>query len=271
MHATLRASMSRRLQPVLSLRRCRGRTGRDPYDWPGEVPTVVGSGAVRRLDQILDIVVSSVEAPVRDELKRYVSASKGLEDAMARDCSASSVSSGLGISPMNKSTDVPAGKLHQPLVLPLEFAMVGADLLLKQPAPLATLPTTEPLSPEAPQPSRPRAETKLSCVDSLKKEFKPRRQFTVKHYADAKPSMHCHVCCRSAKNVKMHVCSRIHEGTCRKVVCVRCFMENDWKYETGWTCCHCQGICRYQAANPKAVIPLAITQHLTYVVTIFRC
>lgn len=72
---------------------------------------------------------------------------------------------------------------------------------------------------------------------------KPRKAISVKHYADAIPSKHCHVCCRSAKNVEVYPCARIKEGVCRKVVCVRCFAENGWVYEPGWTCCHCRGVC----------------------------
>lgn len=72
---------------------------------------------------------------------------------------------------------------------------------------------------------------------------KTRKHISVKHYADAVPSKHCHVCCRSAKNVAVYPCARIKEGICRKVVCVRCFAENGWAYEKGWTCCHCRGVC----------------------------
>lgn len=82
---------------------------------------------------------------------------------------------------------------------------------------------------------------------------KRKRAPRVKHYGDAQPSMHCHICklflenmmphdcgqeqlclrllqclffitfylgCRSAKNVKVNACARVQKGTCRKVMYV---------------------------------------------------
>lgn len=70
-----------------------------------------------------------------------------------------------------------------------------------------------------------------------------RRHTTVKHYADATPSTHCHICCRSSKNVTVIECANIKLGVCRKVVCCRCFEQNNWKCSSSWTCPHCEGIC----------------------------
>lgn len=76
---------------------------------------------------------------------------------------------------------------------------------------------------------------------------KRKRAPRVKHYGDAQPSMHCHICCRSAKNVKVNACARVQKGTCRKVICERCLSEYPHlatiSKEEGWVCSHCQGLC----------------------------
>lgn len=72
------------------------------------------------------------------------------------------------------------------------------------------------------------------------KSLKPQ---AVKHYSDATPSTHCHVCCRSSKNIEVFACANIKLGLCRKVVCSRCFAQHNWNVTSQWTCPHCQGIC----------------------------
>lgn len=82
------------------------------------------------------------------------------------------------------------------------------------------------------------------CSDDTMSVQRRRRQITVKHYSDATPSMHCHICCRSSKNIKVYACAKIKEAICRKVVCSRCFIDNNWVYTEGWECSHCRGICK---------------------------
>lgn len=76
-----------------------------------------------------------------------------------------------------------------------------------------------------------------------------RRAVRKKRYHDAVPSTHCHVCCRPSTTVPMAVCSNIKEGTCRKVVCNRCILDNGWNWDeaisesSSWICPHCADSC----------------------------
>jgi len=78
------------------------------------------------------------------------------------------------------------------------------------------------------------------------------------------PSKFCHICTRSYKTVRQAVCRNLVKGTCRKVVCEKCFEDNGWDFElaisedSGWCCCHCAEKCpasaqctHYNRANPK--------------------
>lgn len=72
-------------------------------------------------------------------------------------------------------------------------------------------------------------------------------------FASPKPSRFCHLCSRTPKTVRQVVCANIHEEayTCRKVVCEKCFTDNEWDWEaasTGpaaatWVCTHCRDTC----------------------------
>lgn len=72
-------------------------------------------------------------------------------------------------------------------------------------------------------------------------------------FASPKPSRFCHLCSRTPKTVRQVVCANIHEEayTCRKVVCEKCFTDNEWDWEaasTGpaaatWICTHCRDAC----------------------------
>jgi len=75
----------------------------------------------------------------------------------------------------------------------------------------------------------------------------------VKRYRNAQPSKFCHVCSRCDDVVQTLVCSNIADGSCRKVVCERCFDRYGWNWvdaqasvET-WTCTHCRQCCPEKA------------------------
>mmetsp|Transcript_5473 Transcript_5473/g.16314 ORF Transcript_5473/g.16314 Transcript_5473/m.16314 type:complete len:170 (-) Transcript_5473:167-676(-) len=73
-----------------------------------------------------------------------------------------------------------------------------------------------------------------------------------KRYTDRTPSNHCHICSRSVGAVKMAVCSNLHSGLCRKVICKLCCesFELGWGvYEQGhdWQCTHCKNACPVRA------------------------
>ncbi|KAA8493543.1 hypothetical protein FVE85_4680 [Porphyridium purpureum] len=67
------------------------------------------------------------------------------------------------------------------------------------------------------------------------------------------PSRFCHICTKSAKVVRQAVCYNVQTGSCRKVICEKCFAENGWDFELAtapdneWYCCHCMRICPTRA------------------------
>lgn len=60
------------------------------------------------------------------------------------------------------------------------------------------------------------------------------------------PSRFCHICLRRAGRVALLACSNAKEGTCRKVICEKCFNCFGWSWdeasnpESNWTCTHCR-------------------------------
>eukprot|EP00184_Porphyridium_aerugineum_P004026 CAMPEP_0184708140 /NCGR_PEP_ID=MMETSP0313-20130426/37622_1 /TAXON_ID=2792 /ORGANISM="Porphyridium aerugineum, Strain SAG 1380-2" /LENGTH=335 /DNA_ID=CAMNT_0027169723 /DNA_START=2084 /DNA_END=3091 /DNA_ORIENTATION=+ len=87
-----------------------------------------------------------------------------------------------------------------------------------------------------------------------------------KTYKSQMPSVHCHVCTRlKAFMLPVVACSNLKKnGSCRKIVCARCFAEFGWDWNeatkpgSDWTCVHCRGICPpraqchiYEKANEK--------------------
>eukprot|EP00183_Erythrolobus_madagascarensis_P005935 CAMPEP_0185846734 /NCGR_PEP_ID=MMETSP1354-20130828/2271_1 /TAXON_ID=708628 /ORGANISM="Erythrolobus madagascarensis, Strain CCMP3276" /LENGTH=346 /DNA_ID=CAMNT_0028546935 /DNA_START=153 /DNA_END=1193 /DNA_ORIENTATION=- len=63
------------------------------------------------------------------------------------------------------------------------------------------------------------------------------------------PSRFCHICTKSAKSSRQAVCCNIKNGTCRKVICEKCFEDNNWNFQlaiessSDWFCPHCAGVC----------------------------
>jgi len=62
------------------------------------------------------------------------------------------------------------------------------------------------------------------------------------------PSRFCHVCVRPAARFGFLMCMNIAVGTCRKVVCRRCFADYSWDWyaaanDAFWVCSHCSGTC----------------------------
>lgn len=106
------------------------------------------------------------------------------------------------------------------------------------------------ISMESPQPSIATLDAILHAIiasippsqrPSFLSTIQPRP--AIKHYARPTPSQHCHICCRSAKNISVYSCARIEQAVCRKVVCHRCFVDHNWTWAKGWVCTHCKGGC----------------------------
>lgn len=60
------------------------------------------------------------------------------------------------------------------------------------------------------------------------------------------PSRFCHICLRRAGRVTLLACGNALEGSCRKVVCEKCFETFGWDWKAAcepsskWTCTHCR-------------------------------
>jgi hypothetical protein len=60
------------------------------------------------------------------------------------------------------------------------------------------------------------------------------------------PSRFCHICLRRAGRVTLLACGNTVEGSCRKVVCEKCFETFGWDWRAAlepnsmWTCTHCR-------------------------------
>lgn len=60
------------------------------------------------------------------------------------------------------------------------------------------------------------------------------------------PSRFCHICLRRAGRVTLLACGNALEGSCRKVVCEKCFESFGWDWAAAlkpnsmWTCTHCR-------------------------------
>lgn len=71
----------------------------------------------------------------------------------------------------------------------------------------------------------------------------------VKRYLNAKSSNYCHVCCRARGRGDHMICSNVSHGTCRKVICSKCFSNFGWDWHTArsdpesWVCPHCENKC----------------------------
>lgn len=82
-------------------------------------------------------------------------------------------------------------------------------------------------------------------------QLKPKKKRRSAKFENPIPSRFCHVCSRTPKNIRIAVCSQIREGTCRKVVCEKCFL--DYQFGTfdhalnlrtsNWICPHCLEEC----------------------------
>ncbi|KAA8494888.1 hypothetical protein FVE85_3129 [Porphyridium purpureum] len=74
-----------------------------------------------------------------------------------------------------------------------------------------------------------------------------------KCYIGAKSSQFCHVCRRSNK-AEFALCSNLTDGSCRKVVCDRCFCRYGWSWQEyqdnpgTWKCAHCLELCPPKAS-----------------------
>jgi hypothetical protein len=62
----------------------------------------------------------------------------------------------------------------------------------------------------------------------------------------SQPSRFCHICLRRAERVALLSCGNSHSGTCRKVVCEKCFDVFGWNWaaacamKESWICTHCR-------------------------------
>lgn len=96
--------------------------------------------------------------------------------------------------------------------------------------------------------------------------LKPKKKRRAAKFDKPKPSGFCHICSRTPKNVRVIPCANIEQGTCRKVICVKCFERfNLGNFQavvsdagTNWSCTHCSKTCperaqcsTYQRTNDK--------------------
>ena len=77
---------------------------------------------------------------------------------------------------------------------------------------------------------------------------KPRRPKT----KNTTPSRYCHICLRRADRIVTLACTNSMRGTCRKVICTKCFKDYNWDWKAAvldksWTCCHCRDKCPNRA------------------------
>lgn len=79
------------------------------------------------------------------------------------------------------------------------------------------------------------------------------RQQVKKCYVGAKKSQFCHVCRRS-NNAEFASCKNLVDGSCRKVICDRCFVRYGWSWDdyvkdsSSWLCPHCSESCPPKAS-----------------------
>lgn len=96
--------------------------------------------------------------------------------------------------------------------------------------------------------------------------LKPKKPRRVAKFSKPVPSRFCHICSRKPNSVRVAVCPKIKDGTCRKVICEKCFqlyrygnfvdaMQTD---TADWLCPHCDNNCpdraqcrTYQRANAR--------------------
>lgn len=73
------------------------------------------------------------------------------------------------------------------------------------------------------------------------------------HTIAVQPSRFCHICLRRAGRVTLLACGNALEGSCRKVVCEKCFETFGWNWEAAlkpnsmWTCTHCRQACVFES------------------------
>lgn len=78
-------------------------------------------------------------------------------------------------------------------------------------------------------------------------QLKPKKKRRSAKFENPIPSRFCHICSRTPKNVRLAVCSQILAGTCRKVVCEKCFGDYGFGNfadalnvrTSTWACPHC--------------------------------
>eukprot|EP00737_Agarophyton_chilense_P003205 gb/GEZJ01003724.1/.p1 GENE.gb/GEZJ01003724.1/~~gb/GEZJ01003724.1/.p1 ORF type:complete len:665 (-),score=96.24 gb/GEZJ01003724.1/:72-2066(-) len=83
---------------------------------------------------------------------------------------------------------------------------------------------------------------------------RPKKKRRAAKFDKPVPSRFCHVCSRTPKNVRLATCARIRAGTCRKVVCEKCFERYGYGAfgaalgdDARWLCPHCRGDCPQRA------------------------
>lgn len=109
------------------------------------------------------------------------------------------------------------------------------------------------------------AQTQHITDDELLK-LAPKKKRRAARFENPVPSRFCHVCSRTPKNVRLVACCNISKGTCRKVICEKCFAEYQYgdltaaldTAHSSWCCPHCAGGCpdraqcrTYQRVNDR--------------------
>lgn len=106
-----------------------------------------------------------------------------------------------------------------------------------------------------PGPARKKAKGKDAAPisDDEKTGIIPPRMGNASSANAVQPSKFCHICLRRAGRVTLLACGNAFEGSCRKVVCKKCFETFGWDWKAAcepssmWTCTHCREAYVYDA------------------------
>mmetsp|Transcript_13098 Transcript_13098/g.40340 ORF Transcript_13098/g.40340 Transcript_13098/m.40340 type:complete len:283 (+) Transcript_13098:216-1064(+) len=106
------------------------------------------------------------------------------------------------------------------------------------------------LSPEGcMSPTRAWSPTRVRSPEGRRADGGVSKKQRPKRFSNAVASNFCHICCRSSKRVRNAVCKNIELGTCRKVICEKCFTAFGWDWNAAtslsstWLCTHCTSSC----------------------------
>lgn len=89
------------------------------------------------------------------------------------------------------------------------------------------------------------------------------------------PSRFCHICTRSTRPTDIVVCGNVKRGTCRKIICHRCFNglpsnSQSSRHAGCWECTHCQKVSRFEFCYQLIHRPFHTHIHLSITDSFFN-